>query len=65
MIFFVLFLGFFDEQNVFKMETFCNNVKVFTITFDQFIVPFLNKSINFFKRNETVLYTYSTNIFLC
>ncbi len=39
-------------------------LKFFTITFDQFIVLFLNKIINLFKINETVLYTYSANIFL-
>ncbi len=29
------------------MEIFCNIINVFTVTFDQFNVSLLNKSINF------------------
>ncbi len=32
------------------MEIFCNIINVFILTFDQFNVSLLNKSINFFKK---------------
>ncbi len=28
------------EQHLFEIEIFCNIINVFTVTFDQFIVPF-------------------------
>ncbi len=30
----------------------CNNVKVFTLTFDQFNASLLNKSINLFQKDN-------------
>ncbi len=37
------------EQNLFETEIFCNNAKIFTVTFDQFNAFLLNKSSSFFK----------------
>ncbi len=37
------------------MEIFCNNLKVFTVTSDQFNVSLLNKVIHFFKKSCTDL----------
>ncbi len=35
------------EQLLFEKETLCNNVKVITVTFDQFNASFLNESTLF------------------
>ncbi len=35
-----------NRKYLFEIEAFCNNVKVFTVTFDQFTAPLLNKSIH-------------------
>ncbi len=43
------------EQHLFEMEIFCNNLKVFTVTSDQFNVSLLNKVIHFFKKSFTDL----------
>ncbi len=34
------------------MEIFCNIIKVFTVTFDQFNASLLNKCINFFQNGK-------------
>ncbi len=38
------------EQQLFEIESFCNIINVFTVTFEQFNAFLLNKSINFFKK---------------
>ncbi len=48
-----LFSGCFDEQTSEEQhlfEQFCNSISIFTVTFDQFNVTLLNKSINIFKK---------------
>ncbi len=43
------FLGFSSkEEHLFEIELFCNIIKVFTATFNQFNASLMNKSINFF-----------------
>jgi len=37
-----------EEQHLLEIEIFCNIINVFTVTFDQFNVSLMNKSINFF-----------------
>ncbi len=37
------------------MEILCNIVIVFDVTFDQFNVSFLNKSITFFKKQQQLI----------
>jgi len=39
------------QQHLKKIEIFCN-MKVFNVTFDQFNVYLLNKSINFVLKNN-------------
>ncbi len=50
----VIFFKFFvdwslKEQHLFDIETFYNIINVFTVTFNQFTVSLLNKSINYLK----------------
>ncbi len=40
------------KKGLFKIEIFCSNVQVFTVTCN---VSLLNKSINFFKKKKNVL----------
>ncbi len=40
----------FFRIHLFEMETFCNIINVFTVTFDQFNASLLNKNINLFKK---------------
>ncbi len=35
------------------MEIFCNSINVFNVTFDEFNVFLLNKSIHFLKKTKT------------
>ncbi len=42
-------LHFFDDKKVKKSSIFCNIKNVFTVTFNQFNVTLLNKSIDFFQ----------------
>ncbi len=51
----VIFFKFFvdwslKEQHLFDIETFYNIINVFTVTFNQFTVSLLNKSINYLKK---------------
>ncbi len=41
----------FKNQQWFEIEIFCNNTYVFTVTFDQFNVSLLNKSMNLLKND--------------
>ncbi len=47
---FIVFLIFFHskEQHLFEIEIFCNIINAFTVTFDQFNVSLMNKSIHVF-----------------
>ncbi len=40
------------EQHFFKIELFCKIINVFSVTFHQFNVSLLNKSINFLKKKN-------------
>jgi len=61
------------EQHLFEIESFCNIINAFTVSFDQFNASLLNKSIHFFqktKNKKTFLLTpnfwtvvYVTNAF--
>ncbi len=42
------------EQHLFEIEIFCNIINIFTITFDQFNMSLMNKSINLFQKVITV-----------
>jgi len=50
----ICFSGLFDkieslkEQHLFEIEFFCSIINVFTVTFNQFKVSLLNKSIDLF-----------------
>ncbi len=41
----------FKEQHLFEIEILHNIIDAFPVTFKQFNVYVLNKSINFFKKN--------------
>ncbi len=42
------------EQHLFEIETFWNIINVFTVTFDQFNVSLMNKSISFLKKKKNL-----------
>ncbi len=41
---------FLDELGFKNVSLFCKNVKVVTVTFNEFIRSLLNKSVHFFKK---------------
>ncbi len=45
------------EYNFFETEIFCYIINVFTVTFDQLNVSFLNK-ITYWKKNHTLNHVY-------
>ncbi len=49
----------FSEQCLFKIETFCNIINVFTVTFDQFDASLLNKSIIAANQHIKMIYKRS------
>ncbi len=49
------------EQHFYEIEIFCDFVNIFTVTFDQFNVSMLNKSIKvFFKKRKKCPFLYLT-----
>ncbi len=51
------------EHILFKIETFCNIINAFIVTFDQFNASLLNKNINYFRPQTFERYCkYKTNI---
>ncbi len=40
----------FKRTALFEIEIFCNIINIFTITFDQFNMSLMNKSINLFQK---------------
>lgn len=49
------------EQNLFDIESFCNNVKVFSVTFDQFKASLLNNNKKRPKKKNSNLTYISQN----
>ncbi len=48
----ILWIENSKEQSLFEIEIICNNINVFTVTFDQFNASLLNKSNNIFKKQH-------------
>jgi len=48
----ILLLSMLKKNILFKIETFCNIISAFTVTFDQFNASLLNKSISFLKKKH-------------
>ncbi len=52
-----------QNNNLFEIEIFCNDINVFTVTFDQFNVPSLNKTINLTINLIIVCLVFSPHFF--
>ncbi len=43
-----------SKEHLFEIESFCNIINIFTVTFDQFNASLMNKSINFLEKKMDV-----------
>ncbi len=57
------------EQHLFEIEISCNIINVLTVSFDQFNVSLMNKSVPFFKKKKwpnpnfwTIVYVQFKNV---
>ncbi len=48
---------------VFEIEIFCNIINVFTVSFDQFYVSLVNKSINLFQKETPNFWMIHTHVY--